>query len=144
MKSVTGSHKVKYHPDGEDGKEVEIDFSPPFRRIHMFPALEEILKVKLPAPDQLHTPEAKKTLADLCAKHGVECAPPQTAARLLDKVFKEIIAAILSGIIKHKNKSEFIGSCHEIHATYQKYANLLIQLGDSKFAHSILLCLDVY
>lgn len=78
---------MTYHPDGEDGEGVVIDFTPPFRRIHMFPALEEILKVKMPAPEDLGTPAAQKMLADLCEKHGVECPPPQTSARLLDKVW---------------------------------------------------------
>lgn len=86
VKSIHGSYKIKYHPEGEGGEEVEVDFSPPFRRIYMFPALEEILKVKLPAPGDLGTTEANTLLSQLCEKHGVECPPPRTSARLLDKV----------------------------------------------------------
>jgi lysyl-tRNA synthetase class 2 len=33
--AIKGSYKVKYHPDGPEGKELEIDFTPPFRRISM-------------------------------------------------------------------------------------------------------------
>ena len=34
--SVCGSYKLKYHPEGPDSeKEVEIDFTPPFKRIPM-------------------------------------------------------------------------------------------------------------
>ncbi|XP_046676604.1 lysine--tRNA ligase-like isoform X2 [Homalodisca vitripennis] len=91
VKSVHGSYKVTYHPEGEEGEAFVIDFTPPFRRIHMFPALEEILKVKLPAPDQLSTPEANKLLSDLCEKHQVECPPPRTSARLLDKLVGEFL-----------------------------------------------------
>jgi len=78
--------QVTYHPEGPDGPEWTIDFTPPFRRLRMFPDLERILGVKLPEPELLHTEEARKALDLLCVKHNVECSPPRTAARLLDKV----------------------------------------------------------
>lgn len=84
--SLNKSYKVKYHPNGLDGEEVEIDFTPPFKRMFMLPALEEALGEKLPVPDKLLTPDATKRLAALCEKHQVECPPPRTAARLLDKL----------------------------------------------------------
>lgn len=86
VKSIHGTYKIKYHPDGPDGEAVEIDFTPPFKRISMFPSLEEVLNVKLPDADKLGSPEATKFLSDLCEEHGVECPLPRTAARLLDKV----------------------------------------------------------
>lgn len=86
VKSIHGSYKIKYHPLGPEGEEVEIDFTPPFRRVPMIKTLEDILKVKLPDPDKLNTPEATQFLSDLATKHGVECPPPRTTARLLDKV----------------------------------------------------------
>nr|CAI5826683.1 unnamed protein product [Callosobruchus analis] len=46
VKSIHGTYKVKYHPDGPEGEEVEIDFTPPFKRYPMIPTLEEVLKVK--------------------------------------------------------------------------------------------------
>ncbi|CAH0382142.1 unnamed protein product [Bemisia tabaci] len=92
VKSIHGSYKVTYHPDGvEAGNPVEVDFTPPFKRLYMFPALEEILKVKLPSPTELSTPEATKQLSDLCVKHEIECPPPRTAARLLDKLVGEFL-----------------------------------------------------
>jgi lysyl-tRNA synthetase class 2 len=39
--SVKGSYKVEYHPDGPEGNSVEIDFTPPFRRLPMISSLEE-------------------------------------------------------------------------------------------------------
>lgn len=86
VKAIHGSYKLQYHPDGPEGEAVEVDFTPPFRRLHMFPDLEKCLGVSLPAPDQLHTAEASKFLDQLCVKHDVECSPPRTASRLLDKV----------------------------------------------------------
>ncbi|XP_053677961.1 lysine--tRNA ligase-like [Anopheles nili] len=89
--AIHGTHKIKYHPDGPDGQEYEIDFTPPFKRISMISSLEEILKVKFPPADTLHTPEALQFLDALCRKHEVECTPPRTATRLLDKLVGEYL-----------------------------------------------------
>jgi lysyl-tRNA synthetase, class II len=87
VKELTGGYVVKYHPDAQDPtKEYEINFEKPWRRIDMIGGLEEALGVKFPPGDQLHTDETTKFLIDLCKKHKVDCAPPQTNARLLDKV----------------------------------------------------------
>lgn len=93
VKSTHGSYKVTYHPDGPDSETppVEIDFTPPFRRLRMFPALEAALGVKLPAPADMDTPAANQLLSDLCVKHEVECPPPRTSARLLDKLVGEFL-----------------------------------------------------
>ncbi|XP_029040693.2 lysine--tRNA ligase isoform X2 [Osmia bicornis bicornis] len=91
VKTIHGSYKITYHPDGPEGEAVEIDFTPPFKRISMMKTLEEMLKVKLPQADQLNTPEANQILSDICTKHEVECPPPRTAARLLDKLVGEFI-----------------------------------------------------
>ncbi|KAF2899925.1 hypothetical protein ILUMI_06264 [Ignelater luminosus] len=89
--SIFGTYKVKYHPDGPEGEEVEIDFKPPFKRISMLPALEKALNVKFPPADDLSTEQGNKFLSDLCVKHEIECPPPRTSARLLDKLVGEFI-----------------------------------------------------
>lgn len=88
VRSIFGTYKVPYHPEGPDGPEWTVDFAPPFKRLKMFPDLERALggQDKLPSPDTLHTEEARLALDQLCVKHNVECAAPRTAARLLDKV----------------------------------------------------------
>ncbi|GIY58098.1 lysine--tRNA ligase [Caerostris extrusa] len=86
VKSLAGSYKIKYHPDGPEGQEYEIDCTPPFKRVKMLPGLEAVLGVKLPDPSSLNTPEANKLLSDLCTKHEIECPAPRTTARLLDKL----------------------------------------------------------
>jgi lysyl-tRNA synthetase class 2 len=46
---VNGSYKVIHHPNGPDTDEtVEIDFTPPFKRVPMIKGLEEKLKISLP------------------------------------------------------------------------------------------------
>lgn len=84
--NIFGSYKIKYHPDGPEGDEVEIDFTPPFKRLDMIPELEKALGIKLPDTKDLESESTNKILADLCAKHEVECPPPRTNARLLDKL----------------------------------------------------------
>lgn len=50
VKKICGSFKIKYHLNpGEEP--LEVDFTPPFRRISMMDGLEEVLKVKLPSLD---------------------------------------------------------------------------------------------
>ena len=85
VKAIYGSYKITYHPDGPEGEAVEIDFTPPFKRISMIKTLEEILKIKL-TPSDLSTPETNQVLSNLCTKYEIECPPPKTTARLLDKV----------------------------------------------------------
>jgi len=59
VKKVTGSYIVKHHPEGTDSdKVVEIDFTPPFKRIHMIKGLEEAMGEKI--PEDLMTEEANK------------------------------------------------------------------------------------
>ncbi|XP_063617527.1 lysine--tRNA ligase isoform X2 [Cydia splendana] len=91
VKSIHGSYKVKYQPDGPEGEEVEIDFTPPFARVPMISTLESVLKVKLPPADKLDTVEANTLLSQLCEKHEIECPPPRTTARLLDKLVGEFL-----------------------------------------------------
>ena len=82
VKAITGGYKIKY--DTIDGKELEIDFTPPFKRVSMISGLEEATGLSI--PKDLNSDEAKQYLKDACAKFEVECAPPQTTARLLDKL----------------------------------------------------------
>ncbi|KAL1123852.1 hypothetical protein AAG570_001623 [Ranatra chinensis] len=89
--NILGTYKVIYHPEGPEGEAVEIDFTPPFKRIQMFPALEAALGERLPEPDTLSTPEAQAALSKLCQKFNVECPPPHTSARLLDKLVGEFL-----------------------------------------------------
>jgi lysyl-tRNA synthetase class 2 len=88
---VCGSYKVTYHREGRDKPEsaVEVDFTPPFRRIPMMEGLEEALGV--PLPKDLSTDEARATLDKLCVSKNVKCGAPRTTARLLDKLVGEYL-----------------------------------------------------
>ncbi|XP_069822243.1 lysine--tRNA ligase isoform X2 [Dendropsophus ebraccatus] len=91
VKHITGGYKVTYHPEGPEGPAHEIDFTPPFRRISMVHELEKVLGKKLPPTDQFDTEETRKFLDDICTEKGVECPPPRTTARLLDKLVGEFL-----------------------------------------------------
>lgn len=70
VKSIHGTYKITYHPDGPEGEPVEIDFTPPFRRVKMFPTLEEVLKIKFPPAEEICTEVGNKFLNDLCIAKG--------------------------------------------------------------------------
>ncbi|KAI8100510.1 hypothetical protein M9435_006994 [Picochlorum sp. BPE23] len=89
VKKITGGYKVVYHPEGPDGPVNEVDFTPPFRRISMCSGLEEALNVTL--PKDLDSEEAREFLIELCEKHEIDCPPPKTTARLLDKLVGEYL-----------------------------------------------------
>ncbi|KAI8367546.1 lysyl-tRNA synthetase [Radiomyces spectabilis] len=91
VKSLFGTYKIQYHPQGPDAPALDIDFTPPFKRLDMIGTLEEKLNVKFPPGDQLHTEETNKFLSDLCIKNNVECSAPRTNARMLDKLVGEYI-----------------------------------------------------
>ncbi|GAA5960187.1 hypothetical protein JCM3765_002501 [Sporobolomyces pararoseus] len=91
VKHLTGGYKLKYHPEGKEGPEMELDFTTPWKRFNMIEELEKQLNVKFPPGDQLETDETNKFLRDLCTKHNVDCSEPRTNARLLDKLVGEFI-----------------------------------------------------
>ncbi|XP_077231280.1 lysine--tRNA ligase, cytoplasmic-like [Tasmannia lanceolata] len=84
VKELTGGYKIKYHANGLDKDPIEIDFSPPFRRIDMIKELESMAKLSI--PKDLSSEAANKYLVEACTKFDVKCPPPQTTTRLLDKL----------------------------------------------------------
>ncbi|CAL8380368.1 unnamed protein product [Arctogadus glacialis] len=91
VKHITGGYKVTYHPEGPEGQAYEIDFTPPFRRICMTGDLEKEMGVKFPLPETYDSDETRTFFDDLCAQKGVECPPPRTTARLLDKLVGDFL-----------------------------------------------------
>lgn len=101
-KDLTGGYKIKFHSNGLDKEPIEIDFTPPFRRIDMIEELERVANLDI--PKDLYSDSANKYLIDACAKFNVACPPPQTTSRLLDKLvghFLEETCVNPSFIINH-------------------------------------------
>lgn len=143
VKKICGSYKIKYSP--KPGQpEVEIDFTPPFKRISMIEGLEEKMNTKLPAMDD---PEIDSKLLALLEKHGLECAPPHTTARLLDTFVGEFLEdniihptfitehpQIMSPLAKYHRSKQFLTERFELFAAGREVSIT----GDEK------LCFQVY
>uniref|UniRef100_A0A914HPW1 Lysine--tRNA ligase n=1 Tax=Globodera rostochiensis TaxID=31243 RepID=A0A914HPW1_GLORO len=90
--SIFGTYKLEFHPNGTDKEAVyHLDFSPPFKRLNIYDELERLLGVKLPEPDTLNTPEARDFFDRMATDHKIDCTPPRSCARLLDKLVGEFI-----------------------------------------------------
>ncbi|KAG1706866.1 hypothetical protein DVH05_028706 [Phytophthora capsici] len=96
-KDVTGSYKIQYPMDDTDSvtesaeceaATVEIDFTPPFKRLPILETLEECLGEKLP---DVNSPDSIPALLELCKRHSVECAKPHTCTRLVDKLIGHFV-----------------------------------------------------
>jgi lysyl-tRNA synthetase class 2 len=86
VKEITGDYKVTYHPDGPEGEALTLDFTRPWKRVNMIEELEKEFNVKFPPGDQLHTEETGKFLKQILIDNKLDCAPPLTNARMLDKL----------------------------------------------------------
>lgn len=89
VKHVNGGYETEFLTLG--GEKYQVNWQKPWKRIEMIPALEEACDTKFPPGDQLHTDETNKFFIDLLKKMGVECTPPLTNARMLDKLVGEFI-----------------------------------------------------
>lgn len=89
VKYVTGGTQTTFNT--QSGEEYHVDWSAPWKRIDMIPALEEATGEKFPPGDQLHTDETNAFLKGVLKKCNVVCPPPETNARMLDKLVGEFI-----------------------------------------------------
>ena len=80
--NICGSHKIKYHPEGkgEGMPEIEIDFSPPFKRISMIKGLEDVLGETFP---DVNSDEARARRASRAPPSPRRAAPRRAAPRCL-------------------------------------------------------------
>ncbi|KAF0299924.1 Lysine--tRNA ligase [Amphibalanus amphitrite] len=143
VRSIFGGTKVTYHPDGPDGEAWEVDFAPPFRRLHMMPELEKALGVSLPAATEFNTEAARAELDRLCVKHEVDCAAPRTTARLLDKLVGEFLEEtcvqptfildhpqIMSPLAKYHRSQPGITERFELFVCKKEVCNAYTELND--------------
>ncbi|CAF1217469.1 unnamed protein product [Rotaria sordida] len=86
VKHLFGTYKIAYHLNGLDQAPVEIDFTPPFKRLNLMEDLEKVIGEKFPPTSELSTSATNKFFDNLCKKHDIECKNPRTTARLIDKL----------------------------------------------------------
>ena len=91
VKDLTGGYITKHHPKGLENDEViEIDFTPPWKRVPMLRSKNNIIldnafnnvlaleeRTETTFPVDLSSNEANHFFKDLCEKHNIECNPPQ-------------------------------------------------------------------
>ncbi|KAM7481057.1 hypothetical protein LguiB_005640 [Lonicera macranthoides] len=71
IKELTGGYKVKYHANGLDNEPIEIDFTPPFRRIDMIEDLEKMANLSI--PKDLASEEARRRWQILAFLIDIKC-----------------------------------------------------------------------
>ncbi|XP_076584433.1 lysine--tRNA ligase isoform X1 [Chaetodon auriga] len=143
VKHITGGYKVTYHPDGPEGQAYEIDFTPPFRRVSMTQDLERIMGVKFPPTDSYNSEETRQFFDDLCTQKGVECPPPRTTARLLDKLVGDFLEVtcinptficdhpqIMSPLAKWHRSQKGLTERFELFVMKKEVANAYTELND--------------
>jgi lysyl-tRNA synthetase class 2 len=87
VKEITGSYQLTIQKDPQE-EPITIDFTPPFKRIRMVSTIEEATGVKIP----IENPETCLPLLEkLVTKYELECSPPRSISRLLDKLVEHFI-----------------------------------------------------
>ncbi|MCJ1351034.1 MAG: lysyl-tRNA synthetase [Icmadophila ericetorum] len=89
VKHLIGGHETTFHT--QTGEEYKVNWQKPWKRIEMIPALEEACGEKFPPGLELHTKETNEFLSRILNKMKVDCTPPRTNARMLDKLVGEFI-----------------------------------------------------
>lgn len=142
VKEITGDYKVTYHPDGPEGDALTLDFTRPWKRVNMIEELEKVYNVTFPAGDQLHTEETGKFLKQILIDHKLDCSPPLTNARMLDKLVGELEDAsinptfifghpqMMSPLAKKDRKN--VGLCErfEVFVATKEICNAYTELND--------------
>lgn len=80
VKHITGGYKITYHPnqtDAEKGEPMEVDFTPPFKKVSMLSELEKVLNVEIPSPTTFSTEGKEKLLVKMCITHVLICQNPR-------------------------------------------------------------------
>ncbi|CAK9439035.1 uncharacterized protein LODBEIA_P32590 [Lodderomyces beijingensis] len=142
VKEITGGYVLKYHPDGPQGKELTLDFSRPWKRINMIEELEKVYNVKFPPGEELHTAETGEFLKKLLKDNKLECSPPLTNARMLDKLVGELEDAsinptfifghpqMMSPLAKKDRKIPGLCERFEVFVATKEIANAYTELND--------------
>ena len=89
LKHITGGLQTAYTT--QTGEIFQVDWSRPWKRIEMMPALEEACGEKFPPYDTLESDATNDFLKRMLKKMNVDCPPPLTNARMIDKLVGEFI-----------------------------------------------------
>ncbi|XP_021730037.1 lysine--tRNA ligase-like [Chenopodium quinoa] len=144
MQRLTGSTKIKCHCAGQKKNEnetIEIDFTPPFRRIDFIKELEKQAGIII--PKDLYSDEAHKCLLEACQKAGVTCEPSLRTARLLDKLADHYLVKncvnptfimnypiLMSPLAKHDKSMDGMTERFELFVNKRELINAYTEMND--------------
>ncbi|EXJ72518.1 lysyl-tRNA synthetase [Cladophialophora psammophila CBS 110553] len=141
VKEITGGYQTTFHT--QTGEVYEVDWSRPWKRIDMISALEEATGEKFPSGDQLYSAETNEFLKGVLKKCNVTCPPPETNARMLDKLVGEFIEEkcinptfitghpqIMSPLAKYHRSSPGICERFEAFVCKKEIVNAYTELND--------------
>ena len=72
--------------NGPDQVPVEIDFTPPVKRLSLIEDLEEVVDENFSPASEFTTRESHTFFDNLCKKYKIEYDHPRTTAPLIDKI----------------------------------------------------------
>ncbi|KAL0220746.1 hypothetical protein RCL1_000600 [Eukaryota sp. TZLM3-RCL] len=141
VKHVTGDYKIVYHPNGEGTEPMHIDFTPPFKRISLIDGIEAGIGRPFPSFD---APDLREQLEALCKEFKVDCAPPRTTARLIDKLGERFVEsqcqkdptfvtdapALMSPLAKYHRTRPFLTERFEMFCAGRELCNAYTELND--------------
>eukprot|EP01090_Pellita_catalonica_P010178 TRINITY_DN21642_c0_g1_i1.p1 TRINITY_DN21642_c0_g1~~TRINITY_DN21642_c0_g1_i1.p1 ORF type:complete len:621 (-),score=128.12 TRINITY_DN21642_c0_g1_i1:47-1876(-) len=143
VKDIHGSYEVKYHMNGPDVDPVTIDFTPPFKRISMIDGLKEF-GVVLPSED-FYSDETREYLKAKLKEMKMECPPPLTTARMLDKFVGDLIEpkcinptfiidhpAVMSPLAKYHRDRKGLTERFECFVATKEICNAYTELNDPR------------
>ena len=143
VKKINGSYIIKFHPDPDANPDqvLEIDFSPPWRRISMMEGLEKELGVAL--PKDLDSKETEKFFDEQCRKHNVDCSNPRTTIRMVDKLVGRFLETqclnptfiiehpqVMSPLAKYHRSKPGLTERFELFIKYHEFCNAYTELND--------------
>eukprot|EP00767_Chilomastix_cuspidata_P003263 gnl/Chilomastix_cuspidata/338.p1 GENE.gnl/Chilomastix_cuspidata/338~~gnl/Chilomastix_cuspidata/338.p1 ORF type:complete len:557 (+),score=199.35 gnl/Chilomastix_cuspidata/338:194-1672(+) len=139
VKEVTGSYVLTYA--SKDSEPVEMDFSPPWKRIPMISTIEERAGITFPRP--LNCPEAKEVARAAVLAAGIELEEPHTMTRMLDALTEHYIEGrepnpifvidhpqIMSPLAKYHRDSPDLTERFEAHVLPFEIANAYTELNN--------------
>ena len=89
VKHITGGYETIFKT--QTGEVYHVNWQKPWKRVEMIPSLEEACGEKFPPGEELHTKETNDFLKRILKKMNIDCTPPQTNARMLDKLVGEFL-----------------------------------------------------
>lgn len=158
VEDIFKSKIVKYNLEpNDDGieEEITIDFTPPYKQYDMKETIYSEIKDRIPEfeyPEDMFSEEARLYFCKIVNKLGIECAAPQTTARLLDKLVGELIEPkcinptfitnhfqVMSPLAKYHRENNELTERFELFVAGKELCNAFTELNDPEVQERLFL-----